>query len=96
MIKRIIGRYGAKKHRKCLKCNTAIQRTLEDNINYTCPVCGQVHLIDVYDKFIHLTVAERPEARKRHIDKVRYEQISRSRKKAIKYAEELREKRNER
>ncbi|MDU7027495.1 hypothetical protein [uncultured Robinsoniella sp.] len=94
IIKRIVGRYGAKRHKKCLKCNAVIQGRLKDDVDYICPVCGQIHLVDVYDKFIHLTAAERPEERKRHKGTEEHDQISRSRRKAIEYAEELRKKRN--
>lgn len=63
-IKVIIGKVN-KKNRKCLRCNKQIERVLRDNTVYTCEHCGQQHLVDVYANCIALTVAERPDVRKR-------------------------------
>lgn len=64
-IKRIMGK-GYRKYRKCLRCNAPIEAALWDDTVYTCPKCGQQHYVDVYKKSIVLTVAERPDVRKRH------------------------------
>lgn len=64
-IKRIMGK-GYRKYRKCLRCNTPIEAALWDDMVYTCSKCGQQHYVDVYKKSIVLTVAERPDVRKRH------------------------------
>lgn len=96
IIKRVVRRYGANKYKRCLKCDTIIRERLVDDADYICPVCGQWHLVDVYDKFIHLTAAERPDVRKRHKGTEKHDRISRSRRKAIKYAEDIRKQRNER
>lgn len=66
IIKRIMVRYGRSRHRRCLKCNAIIKERLKDNEDYVCPECGQVHLVDVHDRFIHLTAAERPDMRQRN------------------------------
>lgn len=63
-VKRIMSK-GAKKYRSCIKCDTPIARTLRDNMEYTCPVCGQVHLVDIYPEKLVLTAAEHPEIRRR-------------------------------
>lgn len=68
-IKRIIGRQG-KKFRSCLNCGQHIDRILRDDEVYTCERCGQQHLIDVYADRIAITVAERPEIRRRPVAKV--------------------------
>lgn len=54
-----------KKARNCLKCNRHL-RNLKDNVVNTCEGCGQRHLVDFYtNNTIVLTVAERPELRRR-------------------------------
>ena len=63
-IKRIIGRYN-KKYKSCLKCGRPIDKVLRDDEVYTCERCGQQHLIDVYKDTIVITVAERPDIRRR-------------------------------
>lgn len=68
-IKRIIGRYG-KKYRSCLRCSKATEQTLRDDTIFICDNCGQQHFVDVYPNCIALTVIERPEVRKRHIDHI--------------------------
>lgn len=64
-IKRIIGK-GSMKHKTCLSCGHPITDKLEDNIIYFCENCGQEHYVDVYEKWIALTVKERPDLRRRH------------------------------
>ena len=54
------------KHKTCLSCNRKIEEKLKDNTTYTCTHCGQQHFVDVYSDVIMLTVAERPEFRRRH------------------------------
>lgn len=68
-IKRIIGRHN-KKHRSCLNCGRLIDKVLRDDEVYTCPRCGQRHLIDVYPDSIAMTVAERPDVRRRPDTKI--------------------------
>lgn len=68
-IKRIIGRHN-KKYRSCLNCGQHIDRILRDDEVYTCECCGQQHLIDVYQDSIAMTVAERPEIRRRPATKI--------------------------
>jgi len=54
------------KARKCLNCGKALTG-LKDNVINTCKTCGQQHLVDVYiNNTLALTVAERPEMRRRH------------------------------
>lgn len=54
-----------KKVRNCLKCNRHLTN-LKDNVVNTCEGCGQRHLVDFYtNNTIVLTVAERPELRRR-------------------------------
>lgn len=65
-IKRIIGKIN-EKYKSCLRCGQHIEKTLEDDEVYTCERCGQRHFIDVYEKNIAITVAERPEVRHRKI-----------------------------
>ena len=72
-IKRIIGRYN-KKYKSCLRCGKYIDKTLRDDIVYTCEHCGQQHFVDVYPNAIALTVMERPEIRRRHLDYATVEQ----------------------
>lgn len=64
-IKRSIGK-GNRKYKKCLRCDQPITAVLQDDKIYTCPQCGQQHLIDVYPQSITMTVAERPDIRRRH------------------------------
>lgn len=66
IIKRIIVRYGRSRQKRCLKCDAVIKKRLKDNEDYVCPECGQVHFVDVYNRFIHLTAAERPDMRQRY------------------------------
>ena len=73
-IKVIIGKAN-KKYRRCLRCNQQIEAPLRDNSIYTCERCGQQHLVDVYRHCIHLTVAERPEVRRRPAGKLTPEQL---------------------
>ena len=54
------------KHRTCLSCNHKIEERLKDNTIHKCVRCGQKHFVDVYSDVIVLTVAERPEIRRRH------------------------------
>jgi ribosomal protein L37AE/L43A len=63
-VKRVFGRT-AKKQRKCLTCETAIEKRLRDDTVYICEHCGQRHFVDVYKDSIHLTVFEKPELRRR-------------------------------
>ncbi len=72
-VKRIIGRH-TKKYRTCLRCARPIDRLLKDDEVYTCESCGQQHLVDVYPERIVLTVAERPEIRRRPVTKLTHEQ----------------------
>lgn len=66
-LKRLSGRY-SRKYLKCLKCDTQIERPdIQDNIEYTCPKCGQVHFVDITKNYIALTVVEQPELRHRHM-----------------------------
>lgn len=66
-IKRIIGRR-TQKYKRCLRCNRFMDKTLRDDMIYTCGHCGQQHFIDVYPKSIHITVIEHPEERRRPVD----------------------------
>lgn len=72
-IKRIIGRR-TQRYKKCLRCNRPIDKTLRDDIIYTCGGCGQHHFVDVYPKSIHLTVVEHPEERRRPVAYLTHEQ----------------------
>lgn len=72
-VKRIIPRR-TKKYRTCLRCCQPIDRLLKDDEVYTCESCGQRHLVDVYPERIVLTVAERPEIRRRPVTKLTHEQ----------------------
>lgn len=63
-LKRIASKSN-KKARNCLKCNRRLTN-LKDNVVNTCEGCGQQHLVDFYtNNTIVLTVAERPELRRR-------------------------------
>lgn len=63
-LKRIANKSN-KKARNCLKCNKRLTN-LRDNIVNTCEGCGQQHLVDFCtNNTIVLTVAERPELRRR-------------------------------
>lgn len=84
-IKRIISRQ-SKKYRKCLNCGQHIDRILRDDEVYTCEYCGQQHLVDVYADRIAITVAERPEIRRRPAAKVTPQQ-QRARKVLVARAE---------
>ena len=53
------------KYKSCLNCASTIKQELKDNTVYTCEKCGQKHYVDVYEKYIHITVMERPELRHR-------------------------------
>lgn len=61
-----------RKHKACLKCGQQIEQRLKDNTVYTCPRCGQAHFVDVYEKNVALTVAERPDIRRRNSGCVKY------------------------
>lgn len=84
-IKRIIGRRD-KKFRSCLNCGQHIDKVLRDDEVYTCERCGQQHLIDVYVDHITMTVAERPELRRRPAAKITPQQ-ERARKALVARAE---------
>ena len=84
-IKRIIGRHD-KKFRSCLNCGQHIDKVLRDDEVYTCERCGQQHLIDVYVDHITMTVAERPELRRRPAAKITPQQ-ERARKALVARAE---------
>lgn len=63
-LKRIASKSN-KTARNCLKCNRRLTN-LKDNVVNTCEGCGQQHLVDFYtNNTIVLTVAERPELRRR-------------------------------
>lgn len=63
-LKRIANKSN-RKARNCLKCNRRL-KNLKDNVVNTCEGCGQQHLVDFYtNNTIVLTVAERPELRRR-------------------------------
>ena len=63
-LKRIASKNN-KKSCNCLKCNRPLTN-LKDNVVNTCEGCGQQHLVDFYtNNTIVLTVAERPEIRRR-------------------------------
>lgn len=63
-LKRIASKSN-KKAWNCLKCNRRL-KNLKDNVVNTCEGCGQQHLVDFYtNNTIVLTVAERPELRRR-------------------------------
>lgn len=63
-LKRIASKSN-RKARNCLKCNRRLTN-LKDNVVNTCEGCGQQHLVDFYtNNTIVLTVAERPELRRR-------------------------------
>lgn len=64
-VKRICGRRNSR-YLKCLRCDKPIEEVLRDDVVYTCPTCGQVHLVDIYDSRIALTAAEYAEFRRRH------------------------------
>ena len=66
-IKRIIGRF-ERKYRSCLRCGQPVDRVLRDNEVFACERCGQQHFVDVYADHIVLTVAERPDIRRRLIN----------------------------
>jgi len=57
-----------KKAQSCLKCGGGLSGLKDDTVN-TCVCCGQQHLVDFYSSgTLVLTVAERPELRRRHIE----------------------------
>lgn len=87
-IKRIIGRHN-KKYKRCLKCERPINKVLRDDEVYTCEHCDQQHLIDVYQDIIVLTVAERPDIRRRPEEALTPQR--RARRELIKKAEERKE-----
>lgn len=63
-LKRIANKSN-RKARNCLKCNRRL-KNLKDNVVNTCEGCGRQHLVDFYtNNTIVLTVAERPELRRR-------------------------------
>lgn len=72
-IKRMFSPINAK-HKACLNCDQQIESRLKDNTVYTCPGCGQAHFVDVYERSVALTVAERPDIRRRNSRCVKYAQ----------------------
>lgn len=66
-VKRLCGKKD-RRSLKCLSCNSPINANLKDDEKYTCPECGQVHLVDIYGSRVALTVAECEDIRHRHKD----------------------------
>lgn len=72
-IKRVFGKT-SEKHKTCLRCGQKIEERLRDDRIYTCERCGQQHFVDIYADSMILTVAERPEFRKRNEARIEEEQ----------------------
>ena len=62
-IKRV-GGLKQTKTRRCLKCGAQLFG-LKDNVKNECQCCGQKHFVDIYGDTLVLTVAERPDIRRR-------------------------------